>query len=178
MPFNNIRSNSGQTILPKAKASNLVVQKVEKDLLVYDMVSNKAHHLNKTLSLVWQKCDGLSTFADIQKILEIELKTEIEADFIWLALTELEKSNLLEEDLHKEDFETVTRRSVLFKYALPSVIMPIAISLVAPRAVSAQSCAPGLGAAGAPCSTDPECCPGLFCMTPVGGVIPGTCQPL
>ena len=178
MPSKNSISDFNRNTLPKAKSLDLVVQQVENDILVYDLPTNKAHHLNKTLSIVWQKCDGKTTIAETQKLLEAELKTKIEADFVWLALAELEKANLLEESFNGSEVEKLTRRSVLFKYALPSVLLPIAVSLVAPRAVVAQSCAPGLGAAGAPCNNDPECCPGLFCMTPVGVPVSGTCQPL
>ncbi len=176
MSPNNIFAAIGQNILPKARTSDIVVQEVDKDTLVYDLTADKAHHLNKTLSLVWEKCDGKTTFDELARILKNKLNIKVESDFIWLALSELEKSNLLEAKFEKQNFEGLTRRKVLFKYALPTLMLPIIVSLVAPQAVQAQSCPPGLGMAGTPCFDTTDCCPGLTCVQFLGVIGAGTCQ--
>ncbi len=177
MPLNNARLNIGQTTLPKSRTSNLVIQEVDDDLLVYDITVDKAHHLNETISLIWSKCDGKTTFDKLVQTLEKELKTKIETDFIWLALKELEKANLLEENVNNQNFKGLSRRKVLFKYALPSLVLPVIVSLVAPQVAQAQSCLAPLGMVNDPCSAPSQCCPGLICVPAAGFISPGTCQP-
>ncbi len=148
--------------LPKARIKEIVVQSFENEVLVYDLSSNKAHHLNKTISTVWEHCDGKTTTKEIAEILSKELKTKIEEDFVWIALDELNKVNLLETEIHKSDFTKLSRRKVLLRYALPAVSIPMVMSLIAPTAVHSQSCTAQLGQ---PCSLGgvPCCVGSLIC---------------
>jgi len=108
------------------------------------------------------------------QLLSEETGTQIESDFIWLALEDLRKANLLETEDHFE-LSTVSRRKILFRYALPTIALPVIVSLVAPPAVNAQSCAPTLGQVGDMCISPADCCPGLFCALP-GVPAPGMCS--
>jgi len=165
--------------LPKARNKELVVQELSGEILVYDLISHKAFHLNKIAGLVWKNCDGKTSFATVIKLLKTELNTKIEEDFVWLALNELEKSELLEEKINKDYFTPLNRRKVLLRYALPAIAFPVIMALAAPQAVSAQSCI----AQGGTCLIGGvNCCPGLVCVTGGGGPIeiagvvgPGVC---
>ncbi len=141
-PMNSPESDfdSDLTRLPKARTEEIVTQDFEDDVLVYDIKINKAHHLNKTLSIVWQNCDGKTTTKKVAKLLSDELNTKIEEDFVWVALDELQKANLLKDKVEKENFTKLSRRKVLFRYALPAVTLPVIMSLVAPESIHAQSC--------------------------------------
>lgn len=141
---------------PKAKNIEIVVQELESEMLVYDLGNDKAHHLNETVSLVWKNCDGKTTPKEVAKRLEKQFNTKIEEDFVWLALDELEKANLLEAKLPKDDFTKLSRRKVLFRYAPLAAAIPIVMSLVAPQAAHAQSCI----ALNQPCSAPAQCCSG------------------
>jgi len=140
--------------LPKAKTDEIVVQELESEMLVYDLGNDKAHHLNETVSTVWKSCDGKTPTKEIAKRLEEQLNTKIEEDFVWLALDELEKANLLEGKNSVDDFTKLSRRKVLFRYAPVAVALPVVMSLVAPPAAHAQSCLAG----GAACTVPAECC--------------------
>ena len=144
MPSTHDRLATDRTILPKARDSEIVTQEVGDDLLVYDLVNDKAHHLNKGLAYVWRRCDGEKTIAELSDELSERLGLDIDSDYIWLALTELDKAKLLTTSKERFNIPDVSRREVLFKYALPSLAMPVVVSLVAPVSVNAQSCAPGL----------------------------------
>ena len=128
-------------MIPNPRKSNLVIQESGDDLLVYDLDSNRAICLNRTSRLVWEKCDGLRSPWEIQTELRAELKTKVSEDFVWFALDQLQREDLL---INEESFAAVTeglsRRDVIRKLGLVSVAsLPIVTSLVAPMAVNAQS---------------------------------------
>lgn len=155
--------------LPIARVEKLVVQEMENETLVYDLKTDKAHHLNKTMSVVWQKCDGKTSFDEVAKSLSKELDANIENDFVLLALQELEKSNLIESSSDESNREIISRRKVLLNYALPAVAAPLVMSLVSPVSAQTASCIAQESACDPP--TVPGCCPGLNCTG-----FEGTCE--
>ncbi len=139
--------------LPKAKTTDIVVQELENEMLVYDLENDKAHHLNETVSFVWKQCDGKTPVREIAAALSDKLKTNIEDDFVSLAIYELQKANLLSSASADLEID-LTRRNILFKYAPMAVALPVVMSLVAPPSAHAQSCfAPGV-----PCPSGGTCC--------------------
>lgn len=154
-------------LLPKTKTSEILVQDLEKELLVYDLQTNKAFCLNETCGLVFQLCDGTKTIADISSSIARKLNQPINDELIWLALDGLKKENLLENSEHFEiDFNGLNRRQIIRKVGFASMIaLPIVSSVIAPSAAMAQSGALPLLAA---CSTNPDCASGI-CNTCLGG---------
>ena len=65
--------------LPKAKTSEILVQELENELLVYDLKTNKAFCLNETSAIVFQLCDGTKTVAEISQMLNQNLKQFIKS---------------------------------------------------------------------------------------------------
>lgn len=127
---------------PISRKSNIVVQDLENEVLIYDLTINKAFCLNQTSDLIYSLCDGKRTVAQISDEISKRLKTLISDDFVYLALDELKKNNLLEnsEELANH-FAGISRREVVKKVGLASMVaLPIISSVVAPSAVMAQSC--------------------------------------
>jgi len=125
---------------PKARSENLLVQNSEKELLVYDLNTNKAICLNETSAIVWQHCDGNKNIAQITKEIGAKFGQSIDEDFVWFAIDQLQKENLLEisEEII-EKFNGLSRREVIRKVGLTSMIaLPIISSLVAPQTFHAQ----------------------------------------
>lgn len=138
---------------PKSCLANIVMQELEGELLIYYLKTNKAFYLNETSALVYQLCDGTKTVSEISDLMSKKLQTLISENFVWLALNELQKENLLDDNL-KINFGGFTRRDVVRKIGLASMVaLPIIASVVAPTALMAQS-ALSLFAA---CSTNPQC---------------------
>ncbi|MEZ5345200.1 MAG: PqqD family protein [Pyrinomonadaceae bacterium] len=169
----------GLSKLPKAKTAEIVVQEVDNELLIYNLTTNEAHHLNKTVTMVWRNCDGTTTFDDMAEALSRELGEKVEADFVFVAISELEKIGLLTESVDADAWGKISRRNVLFRYALPALAIPVVVSLVTPASAQVQgSC---LGQFELNClNPATPCCPGLVC-TPQqqGGVAaPGICVPV
>ncbi len=155
--------------LPKARAEGLVVQKSNKELLVYDLRENRAMSLNETSALVWLNCDGEKTVDKIAIDLGHHLGVTTSRDLIYLALRQLQKEQLLDETL---DFSQETtfrsRREMIKRVGFSGAIaLPIISSVVAPPAVRAQSCVPGgsLPTGTMLTSGSTTTCPNPFCDT-------------
>ena len=155
---------------PKARVDNLVIQEVENELLVYDLSKNKAICLNKTLAFVWQNCDGSTSVEEIALKLERHFQAKISVELIWFAVEQLNEENLL---INTEDFPTtfagMSRREVIRKVGFgAAVTLPLITSLVAPKAVAAQSvCVPNAMsclANGAFCGSDSSICCSCSCQ--------------
>jgi hypothetical protein len=78
-------------ILPKARCSEIITQESGAEILLYDLKTNQAIHLNETATFVRQNCDGRTTFESLTKL----SGGKFNEDLILLTLGELQKHNLL-----------------------------------------------------------------------------------
>ncbi|NNF00414.1 MAG: PqqD family protein [Pyrinomonadaceae bacterium] len=172
-------SISTSEFLPKARTSDIVVQEIDNETLVYDLGDNKAHQLNETMSLIWKNCDGQTSIVEVVEKLEQLIDSKIDADFIEFALSELQNIKLLSEPNKSDSMPNISRRDIAFKYAPIAVALPIVISLVAPAAAQMASCLPPSTIGNFPndpqCVTPADCCDnncgdfspvGFFCQPP------------
>lgn len=128
--------------LPKIRTNEIVIQEIDNEILIYDLKTNKIYSLNETSSFVWKNCDGKQSAAEIVGKLNRRFKTEIDEDFIWLALDDLQRENLLESDT---SLPKIARRELIRKIGLNSMIaLPLIASFFAPSAASAQSVGSGV----------------------------------
>lgn len=164
--------------LPLARKDQLVVQELPDELLVYDLDRHKAHCLNKASAVVWKHCDGKRTVSEMTRLLERELGTTIEDDVVRLALSQLRRFHLLEEESRTILGMKVSRRDLVRKYLPAALVLPLILSVPAPTAAQTGSnacSAPNNRPNGCPCETFTEC--QSNCCSSFGG--PGlTCQPV
>ena len=138
--------------LPRSRTENLVIRELDDETLVYDMERNEAHCLNLTAALVWQHCDGATTAVQAARSLQSRLRAPVDTDLVWLAIKQLERFNLVVKS------PAVSRRKLILKYAPAALALPVILSINAPVAAQAGSCA----GQGQSCETIP-CCPGFNC---------------
>ena len=166
-------------IKPIARKDDLVIQEVGEEILVYDLRTNKAICLNQTSALVWQNCDGKKDAMEIAKKIEKELGSNVSEDFVWFAVNQLEKENLLIENKNKFDkFNGLSRREVIKKIGLSSMVaLPVVATLVAPSAAMAQSnCGAATGRGnGCACTLSSQCMSGCCKSSNSGGSGMNTC---
>ncbi len=125
---------------PIARSSEIVVQQVGDETLIYDTKSHKAKCLNETSAMIWKLCDGKKTAMEITMALSAELKTKVDEELVWLAFDQLQKEELLEGENFLSRFEGTSRRDVIKKVGFAAVIaLPIVSSVVAPTAAHAAS---------------------------------------
>lgn len=123
--------------LPKARIENIVIQKLNNELLIYDLISNRALCLNETSKIVWQACDDKTTFAEFRS----KNNSQFSDELIWLTLDQLKADNLLDKRVEIEPkFNGLTRRQVIIKVGFTTMIaLPLIVSIVAPISTVAQS---------------------------------------
>lgn len=141
---------------PRARQDDLVIERLGDETLVYDMRSHKAHCLNRTAALVWNRCDGKATVSKMSVALEKEFHTLIRPDVIWLALEQLGKAKLLSDRMPDSvPQQAMSRRAVVRKIGFGAAIaLPLVTSILAPTTAEASTCLPG----GSGCSTNDQCC--------------------
>lgn len=146
--------DKAQQIVPCARKARLVVQELPDEVLVYDLDRHKAHCLNKASALVWKHCDGKSTVGQLRALLEEALGTATDDDVVWLALGQLRRFHLLEEESKGFGMMKVTRRDLVSKYLPAALALPLILSIPSPAAAQAASCRPP----GSACTANAQCC--------------------
>lgn len=155
---------------PKARLENIVVQNSADETLIYDLTINKAYLLNETSAFIWNLCDGQHDLDQIEIKVSKYFKQSATKDFVWLAIDQLNKDNLLgDADELPDHFRGMERRDVIKQIGLATMIaLPFITSITAPKAVNAASgaCIPDSG----DCVdlgdySQSNCCSGLRCFT-------------
>lgn len=174
---------------PLSRKENIVVQELDDEILIYDLISNKALCLNKTTALVWQASDGRRTITEITDFVGQRLGAPVNENIVWLALDLLSKEKLVS-DSYKitEKFGGLSRREAIRKIGLTSAVaIPVIASLTAPVAAQTQTCITGgtcvcsttgtqgeICTASVPCSGQNVAC---RCAHENSGNTMGTCVP-
>ncbi len=162
---------------PKSRTENIVVQEMNKEILIYDLKTNQAFCLNETSATIYQLCDGKNSVTEISQTLNKLLKQPITEDVVWLALNDFKKDNLLEQSEQFEiNFNGLSRRQIIKKVGLASMVaLPLLSAVIAPQAAQAASC----GGLFQPCvgsESVGSCCAGQAYCTSTGGIL-GICAP-
>ena len=151
--------SSGQ--LPVARREGLLIENLPDEVLIYDLDRKKAHCLNQTAALLWNHCDGRTSVNDLARILEKQSEKKVDETFVWYGLCQLQKASLLEGSLALPDSRTRFSRRELVKRIGLAVSIPLVVSIIAPQASAALSCA---GPVCPPACTPPCTCIGGVCQ--------------
>jgi hypothetical protein len=113
--------------IPIVPFSELTMQQVGDDLIVFDPQEKKAHCLNRVAAYVLRSCDGKLTVNEIASELSKEFEVENEAEALTLlALEELSKAGLVANSNVLIDKTHIDRRNFLKK----AITATLAASLV------------------------------------------------
>lgn len=128
-------------IKPIGLKNNVLVQELEKELLLYDLSRDKVFCLNETSMLIWNLCNGERSIEDIRREVSRQLNSEVNEELIWLALDKLKTEQLLSNHQEIEiKFNALSRREVIKKVGLSSMAtLPLILTIVSPNAAAAQS---------------------------------------
>ena len=149
---------------PVRRKEQIVVQEIDgNEVLVYDLVDDRALYLNKTSALVWRACNGENSVQEITRIVGDE-------NAAFLALDQLKNERLIDPTFENlPSFEGVSRRQAVQKLALGAIVaIPVVASLAAPAAAQNASCSGNSRPRGCPCGSNNQCASGT-CTA-------GTCQ--
>src|SRR4051812_40324949 len=124
---------------PKARQSNVIVQEVGPDILVYDELKDTAHSLGSVAGYVFKHADGSRPVSALATDMHEALDVPAEPELVEAALWELERADLLE----ASDSSTPARRDISRREALQrfgAALSAVAItSIVAPTPAMARS---------------------------------------
>lgn len=144
--------------MPVRRTNGLVVKELQNELLIYDLERDKAHCLNHACRLVWDKCDGKATVAEVASLLENEGVSVADEAVVQYALSQLKTAHLLSDCLRTtEQPARVSRREVMGRIGVAAAVsLPLITSILAPTAQAQASCLPN----GSACTSDAQCCSG------------------
>jgi hypothetical protein len=158
-------------LMPTARMEGLVIEEFADEVLVYDLRRHKAHCLNSTAALVWRRCDGQTTVAEVAEALQKELRLPAGEAVVWMALDRLARAQLLMARVTVPESQARRTRRELMRAAGISFLVPVVESIVAPHAAEAASsttstnCQHGCKGLNLPCSDKP----GTRCRQPQPG---------
>lgn len=150
-------------IKPNSRKNDLLVQEVVGEVMIYDLLINRAYLLNPTSSTIWSLCDGKRTVKQIADLVSEELDESVPEDLVWLALNQFNKENLLDIDgIENTNFLGMSRRQVIKKIGLTTMVaLPLVSSIVVPNSVEGASCIPDNGLCAVPLDCCSNCCADL-----------------
>ena len=158
-----MKKTEGRAI-PSARSNGLVVQRLEDEVLVYDTERHAAHCLNHNAALIWEHCDGNRTATQLSDILQAAngnptITGKEKEELVWVALDQLDKSNLLVAPISRpESTNGMSRRQLMKAAGIAALIaVPVVSTIIAPSAAQAVTCL----ATGQGCTVSSQCCSGL-----------------
>jgi hypothetical protein len=125
-------------IKPLARTSDLIVQSVDRETIIYDGKTNKAYVLNPTAAAVWRASNGKRSVSELAAYLSHETPTTERT--VWYALGQL--NDLLEEPVTlPNELVGLSRRKFLklSGAVAAGVAIPMVVKMVAPTPAHAQS---------------------------------------
>ena len=157
---------------PKSRKEDLAIQDLNGELFVYDLVTDQMYSLNTTSAFVWNHLDGKASVEMLARKTSEQFNQPVSEDFIWLAIEELRKFNLLDEENAPKAMSKMKRREMVKRVGLASLVaLPMISSLVAPTAANAASGGTCTGPTNVgtdqPCSRSCQCAntPTFCCMS-------------
>ena len=149
--------------MPVARRAGIVVRKIEGEMLIYDTERHQAHCLNENAALIWENCDGKRSISELSELLRIKIDPTLaksdREELVWIALSQLEESRLLESPMIRlEQKPGLTRRQLMKAAGIAALIaVPVVNTIVAPTTAQASTCL----ASGQGCTISAQCCSGL-----------------
>lgn len=126
--------------LPKAREEDLVTRQIPGELLVYDMKRHKAFCLNNTAAEIWKNCNGRRDINDLARLLADDRTSPVDEKVVWLALDQLEQSNLLREKVFRPaGLPRVSRRDLIRLGIVTAITLPLITMIASPVAAQVGS---------------------------------------
>jgi hypothetical protein len=154
------------------RRDGIVVRELADEVLVYDLVTHRAHCLNAVAGHVFKRCDGRTSMSAIARSLHEELGAPVDEAWVGLALDQLREAGLLRSPDSPGTAGGWSRREMVAKAGLGmAILLPAVVSILAPTpAEAAATCVKDCTGQpfGTPCSsTAPSNC--LCSCDGVGG---------
>lgn len=125
-----------------SRRSDLLLQEMDQELLIYDLKRHKAYCLNRTAALIWKHCDGANSSEDLRRLLEKDLQTTVPPEAVRLGLVRLASLGLLNNGTERRR-PGPSRREALVKAGKAAAwLLPVVTAMVAPTPAAAATRCP------------------------------------
>jgi Coenzyme PQQ synthesis protein D (PqqD) len=146
--------------LPRARTHGLLKTDLAEEVVVYDPERKRAHSLSRIAVAAWKHCDGLTSIANIQRLVAAEVEHPVDEATVLLALHQLRKAHLVGPfSFGSAQGDALSRRAALKRGArlgVAALATPLVVSMAVPAAAAAASAGSGFCAPG--CASPPNVC--------------------
>jgi hypothetical protein len=148
-------------MFPKRREKRLLTQELPNETIVYDKSNHKVHCLNAVSTLVWRRCDGRTSEAELAQLLPGELGLPADEALVRLALEKLGQARLLEGGQTAFTDPTSRRQAVkkLTRFGIAAAAA-LVVTVAAPSVAQAASLLP----VNATCTASNQCASGCCCL--------------
>lgn len=125
-----------------ARTSDIYIQPLPTEVVLYDRSNHQAHCLNTTVFKVWENADGTRSVDQLAEILNNDLDVPCGRDVVLLALEDLRTANLLQNATAPPEAQLPSRRDIARKLSVAGLsvsLLPFIGSMVAPTPAMARS---------------------------------------
>ena len=120
---------------PLARKSDIFVENLPQEVVLYDKSNNKVHCLKETAAAIWESCDGTRTVDDLAHIVEAKFGPPSDRHLVLQALAELEKADLMQAGSGiVSGVELTSRREAVGKLVMAGSALVATIVAPAPAA--------------------------------------------
>ena len=123
---------------PKAK-TNILVEELAEETLVYDLDSHRAHSLNPTAAFLLHAADGSRSEKDLARRATEHFGEPASLEVVQLGLDRLRRAGLVEWDGSAPAQEGMTRRQAVRKVATVGILLPAVMTIVTPTPAQAAT---------------------------------------
>ncbi len=128
-----------QPTAPRRLDTDISVERVGDETLIYDERRHQAFCLNRTSAAVWRLCDGARTLGQIADAATLELAEPITEDIVLFALDQLQRDSLLK-IAPPPSLPHLSRRELMEKLGVRAlVLLPVVAAVLVPEAAKALS---------------------------------------
>ena len=132
---------SNSVICPIARTTDLTIEELPVETVIYDHKRNRIHCLNQSTSFIWRRCDGKVKIEEIAALLP-EVGVPGDLDVVRRALKVLKRAHLLEAGPSFAVSKLPSRRQLVRRLGLAgttAAVLPTITSTVAPTPAMAKS---------------------------------------
>jgi hypothetical protein len=126
---------------PKA-ITNILVEEMSDEVLVYDLDRHRAHCLNPTAAFLLQHADGTRDLGQLTSLAAEEFDTPASEEVIRVGLKRLERAKLVRWDAQPSVPEGMSRRKALRQLATLGLAIPAVMTIVSPLAAQGATTIP------------------------------------
>jgi Coenzyme PQQ synthesis protein D (PqqD) len=147
--------------LARPEQDGLIVDALIGETLICDTKSRVWSNLNSVATLIWRRCDGQTTIAELAQALHDDLGLAVDEATVWAGLESLRRLNLLSYCPPVPQTLTASARRRLRRRLIVAGGVTFLFSVLAPEALAAGSCVvnhAGCAPKDAACTLDGQCC--------------------